>query len=446
MKSIISKLKTFWFDPAPAERLALLRIASGGFALWYLTSRFKMMERIVSSDSNFFEPVGLSSIFSYPMSPSLFMIILSVGIAFNIAFILGVKFNWTGPIFAIMLLFLLSYRNSWSMVYHNRIALVLHVLVIGFVSAADAISIDALLKTKKGLLRQISFHWRYGWPIKLICAATLLTYFLSGVAKLAGDLAWDWVSGSAMRSQVAIDAIRKDVLGDTGSVLFEWLYPYTWIFLIMGLLTFLLELGAPLAFSNKKTGMLWAILTWLMHWGIFFVMGIRFRYQMSGLIFLSFFEIEKPLEYLKKKLKFKGAEQVPVEEVNDSNAVVLFDGLCHFCDDTVRFIIKNDHNKKFHFAAQQSIVGLRWLKQYQAPVDISTIVLVDKGKVYTRSAAILKIMKHLKRPWCWLHIFRFTPKPIRELIYLLFSKYRYRWFGKKEQCEIPSAAIQNRFL
>lgn len=446
MKTLLLKLKDFWFSPAPAERLAILRIASGGFSLWYLVTRFEMIQRMARSDSAMFEPVGLSNLLGGPLPPALFTFIFCFGIALNIAFIIGLKFKWTGPLFALLLLFLLSYRNSWSMIYHSRIALVLHVLVIGFVAAADAFSFDAWWKKRKGMAANAISHWRYGWPIKLVCAATVFTYFLAGLAKVFGELAWDWVTGSAMRSQVAVDTLRKMVLGENFSPLFEWIYPHTGLFLIMGILTFVLELGGPLVLGNKKAGMIWAFLTWTMHWGIFFIMGIRFRYQMSGLIFLPFFETEKAIPYLRKLF---GKKQRPSTlEVGSVNAgsVVLFDGVCNFCDRTVRFILDNDHRKHFQFASQQSETGQKLLKAFNAPNDVSTIVLIENGKVYTRSTAVLRISRMLRAPWNLMYIFILAPKPFREAAYRLFAKNRYRWFGMKNVCEMPDANVQARFL
>ena len=447
MKALLVKLGSFWFSPAPAERLAILRIASGAFSLWYLWTRFDMVQRMARSDGSMFEPVGLANLFSDPLPPALFTALYSVGIVLNIAYIMGWKFKWTGPVFAILLLFLLSYRNSWSMIYHSRIALVLHVLVIGFVSSADAYSFDAWWKKRKGQLKSVVSHWRYGWPIKLVCAATVLTYFLSGVAKVFGELAWDWVTGSAMRSQVAVDTLRKNVLGEMSSPLFEWLYPHTELFLIMGITTFVLELGAPLAMVNKRAGMVWAFLTWLMHWGIFAIMGIRFRYQMTFLIFLPFFDVEKVVPFVKKRF-FAKKHGSPAMETGAGNAssIVLFDGLCNFCDSTVRFVLDNDHKNVFRFASQQSEAGRKLLEAYDAPNDTSTIVLIEGTKVYTRSTAIFRIVKQLRSPLNLLYVLIFVPKPIREAAYKLFAKHRYRWFGVKDTCEIPSPQVQAKFL
>ncbi|WP_221420259.1 DCC1-like thiol-disulfide oxidoreductase family protein [Fulvivirga sp. M361] len=441
MKDLLLKIEKFWFDPAPANRLAILRISTGGFSLWYLLTRFDMMKKISRSDLSMFEPVGLANIFSEPLPPAVFTLILAVGVGLCISYTLGWKYKWTGPLFALFLLFILSYRNSWTMIYHSRIALVLHVFIIGLVSAADSLSLDAMSKKKK-----VQPHWRYGWPIKLICAGTVVTYFLSGLAKLFGELAWDWVSGDAMRSQVAVDAIRKEIFGETTSPLFEWIYPNTGLFLILGIGTFIIELGAPLVLFNKRAGMIWAFLTWSMHWGIFFIMGISFRYQQSGLIFLSFFDVEKSITPLKNIFR-SNSDRTTIDASEPVRpAIVLFDGVCNFCDSTVRFVIKNDNKNHFQFASIQSLEGQKLLNQYHAPSDNSTIVLIEDSKVFTKSSAVLRIARQLKGPWYWLYPLIGLPKPFRDAAYRVFAKHRYQWFGIKDTCEIPDARMKAKFL
>lgn len=299
MEKILKSLRNNWFTAVSPQRLAILRIATGGFTLWYLLSRFDMLQKIASSDEQIFEPVGIVSWLGEPLSSEAFWWI-SIGlIILNVLYTIGWKFKYTGPAFAVLVLLYFTYRNSWSMIYHNRNALILHIVIIGLVASADALSWDSWKRTKKGKKPRTA-HWQYGWPVQLICAATVASYFLSGVAKLAGDLALQWANGSAMRSQIAVDAIRKEMLGSEAAPFFDIIFEHTWLFLGMGILTFVLELGAPFALTKRKWGMVWAIFTCLMHWGIFFIMGIRFRYQMTGLIFLSFFDVEKLLSSKKK--------------------------------------------------------------------------------------------------------------------------------------------------
>lgn len=293
MKRILQKLDNYWFAPVAPERLAILRIATGCFSLWYLVTRFDMLQRLAASDASNFDPVGLARVLQNPMMPALFNLLLIITILLNIAYIIGWKFRWTGPAFAVLLVFMMSYRNSWSMIYHNYIATVLHILVIGVAASADAISYDAWRQKGRSWREKGTASWQYGWGVKLICTATVATYVLSGLAKVFGELAWAWVDGSAMRSQVAVDALRKEMLGGAANPWFEWFYPHTELFLIMGVGTMILELGAPAALLHRKIALVWAVLTFSMHWGIYFIMGIDFPYHTTGLIFLSFFAIEK---------------------------------------------------------------------------------------------------------------------------------------------------------
>lgn len=127
----------------------------------------------------------------------------------------------------------------------------------------------------------------------LICAVTALAYLVTGVAKVAGPLGWSWATGEAMRSQVAADAIRKEVLGDAGSPLFYVLFDQVWLFTILGAVSLALELGAPVALLNRRLGQWWALGAFLMHWGILFIMGIKFHYHLSGIPFASFFDVDR---------------------------------------------------------------------------------------------------------------------------------------------------------
>ncbi len=293
MKSILQKLASFWFRPIAPERLSILRLITGGFSLWYLLARYEMFQKIAQSELSLYDPVGLATLLSEPLSFPVFKGLLLLTIGLNILYILGWKFRFTGPLFALSLMLLMCYRNSWSMIYHNYNGLVMHVMVIGFTAAADTLSIDAWRQKGTKWLEEVKPDWQYGWPILLICTLTVITYVLAGFAKIYGDLAWDWMSGEAMRSQVAVDAIRKNLFGSQASPLFEWIYPHTSLFLMMGIMTMILELGAPLALLNQKIGYIWALLTCSMHWGIYFIMGIHFPYQMGGFIFLAFFPLER---------------------------------------------------------------------------------------------------------------------------------------------------------
>lgn len=292
MKSWWNKLSAYWFTEAPAKRLALLRILIGAFALYYVGVRYDMFVEIAESESAMFAPVGVAAFLNAPISVGLFMAILIATLAANMAFILGWRHRFTGPLFAGLLMWLLCYRNSWSMIFHSDNAMVMHVLILGLAASADAYSLDALRRSRKqGAIEQPP-SWRYGWPVRLMCALTVSTYFVAGIAKLASH-GLSWGSGEALRGQVAVDGLRKELLGDTVGALSYALYDQIWLFTLLGVGTLILELGAPLAMAGQRLGKLWAVNVWLMHWGILFIMGITFRYQLAGMIFLSFFNVER---------------------------------------------------------------------------------------------------------------------------------------------------------
>ena len=288
MNPLSALLHQVWFPVMPATRLAFIRIAVGLFSLCYLIPRYSMFLKIAATERVSFQPLGVVWWLEAPLSLPVFETLLVATLLANVAFTIGWLYRLTGPLFGVLLLVLLSYRNSWSMIYHNDNAMVLHVLILGFVAAADAWSIDSWQAKRK-----TADHWSYGWPVQLLSAATLVTYFLSGIAKLKGELGWAWVSGEALRSQVATDAIRKTLLGELPPETAFLLYDHIWIFTCIGILSMLVELGAPLAILTPRARMFWALNAFAMHWGIFFVMGITFRYQMAGILFLSFFPVER---------------------------------------------------------------------------------------------------------------------------------------------------------
>jgi predicted DCC family thiol-disulfide oxidoreductase YuxK len=130
----------------------------------------------------------------------------------------------------------------------------------------------------------------------------------------------------------------------------------------------------------------------------------------------------------------------------NNNPVILFDGVCNLCSGSVQFILKRDKEKKFLFASLQSIYGQNLLKQLNLPTDtFNSFILFENGKVFTRSTAALKMFSQLKS-WGWVKIFWIVPKFIRDAVYNLIAKNRYRWFGKKEECWVPTPDLKARFL
>jgi predicted DCC family thiol-disulfide oxidoreductase YuxK len=129
------------------------------------------------------------------------------------------------------------------------------------------------------------------------------------------------------------------------------------------------------------------------------------------------------------------------------NPVILFDGVCNLCNNSVQFVIKHDAAKKFRFAALQSDTGQALLKQYNLPsTGFDSFVLIQNDKTYLKSTAALTVAKQLKGIVKLLYIFIIVPVFIRNFFYNFIAKNRYKWFGKQETCMMPTAELKSRFL
>ncbi|MEO5590955.1 MAG: thiol-disulfide oxidoreductase DCC family protein [Chitinophagaceae bacterium] len=127
--------------------------------------------------------------------------------------------------------------------------------------------------------------------------------------------------------------------------------------------------------------------------------------------------------------------------------IVLFDGVCNLCSNSVQFILKKDRKNQFLFGSLQGKAGQEYLRKFNLPANtFNSFMLVEDQKLYTRSAAALRMLKHLGSGWSLLYAFIIIPKFIRDGIYNLVAKNRYKWFGKKDACWIPTPALKAKFL
>jgi predicted DCC family thiol-disulfide oxidoreductase YuxK len=130
-----------------------------------------------------------------------------------------------------------------------------------------------------------------------------------------------------------------------------------------------------------------------------------------------------------------------------SQTIILFDGVCNFCNTAVNFVIKRDKKSVLKFAPLQSEFAKRILiNHHLSAEDLSTFLFIENNKIYTKSIAALKVCRYLKGLWPLLYGFIIVPEFIRNGIYNWIAKNRYQWFGKKEVCMIPSADVRSRFL
>jgi predicted DCC family thiol-disulfide oxidoreductase YuxK len=129
-----------------------------------------------------------------------------------------------------------------------------------------------------------------------------------------------------------------------------------------------------------------------------------------------------------------------------SLAIILFDGICNFCNSSVRFIIERDPEGIFQFASLQSDIGQQLLQKHNIPNTTDSFVLIEENKAYVESTAALKVCSHLTWPWKLINTCIIVPKPLRDRVYRWIAKNRYKWFGKQDSCMLPSQNIRDRFI
>lgn len=133
---------------------------------------------------------------------------------------------------------------------------------------------------------------------------------------------------------------------------------------------------------------------------------------------------------------------------DSTTPILFFDGVCNLCNSAIQFIIKHDKKNVVRFASLQSVHGkalITHLKEKQETVPDS-LLLLHKGKVYSKAAAALRTAAFMGGVWQFLVVFRIVPRVISNFVYDYVAKNRYRWFGKKEECMIPTPELKHRFL
>ena len=128
------------------------------------------------------------------------------------------------------------------------------------------------------------------------------------------------------------------------------------------------------------------------------------------------------------------------------SSIVLFDGVCNFCNSAVNFIIHRDHANRFKFAPLQSELGLELRAKYKIADDVDSIILVDDDGAFMHSTAGLRIARGLGGIYSLAYVFIIVPGFIRDFVYKTFAKNRYRLFGKRDVCMMPTPEVRQRFL
>ncbi len=137
----------------------------------------------------------------------------------------------------------------------------------------------------------------------------------------------------------------------------------------------------------------------------------------------------------------------------ENKKIIFFDGVCNLCNSAVNFVIKHDGANQFKFASLQSKAAESMLSRFPLPLDkklevnaMGTIVLWSGKRYYTKSSAALTIAKDLSGAYPLLYAFMIIPKFLRDAVYDYISRNRYNWFGKREECMVPTAELRAKFL
>ena len=131
----------------------------------------------------------------------------------------------------------------------------------------------------------------------------------------------------------------------------------------------------------------------------------------------------------------------------DADPIILFDGVCKFCNASVNFILDRDRAGRVRFAALQSVTGQHLLRHFGLPTDqFSSLVLVEGGRCWRRSTAASRIARHLDGAWPLLAVLLAVPVILRDAAYDVLARNRYRWFGQLDSCRVPTPETRRRFL
>lgn len=314
MNRLQRALDRLWFTPMTPISLSLCRWATGGFCLYRLIDLRDYFVRAAAGAPEVFHPVGIASILSEPLSKSTYDSLLGFTIFLAGMFMVGLAHRILAPIFAVCLLFALSYSNSWAMVYHTENMLVLHVLILAITPSASVLSLDASYTREDpryarfGMARaEDGAHLKFRWPVRLLQLGATLPYVVAGIAKVRGKAGWDWAYGQNLRDQVTMNGLYYEMLRGGAEPITFHVYGWDTAFMFAAMMTLVLELGAPLALLQRYLGYAYVLGIMAMHWSILFIMGIPFPYQLTGLAFVCFFEWDRVVDFAQSKVEqFRG--------------------------------------------------------------------------------------------------------------------------------------------
>jgi hypothetical protein len=268
----------------------MLRILVGIFTLMYLVIRLPVLLQLTEREQGF-DGVGLATVLTGPVPDGLVIGAIALALAAGVAATLGWRHCITGPVFALAVLAIGSYRGSWGQLLHFENIFAMHLVILGLAPAADVWSLDARRWATRGRT-----HGRepvaYGWPIALAGLVVVVTYVITGIAKLRyGGL--EWIFGDTLRNHVAYAAARLDLLGGRPSPFAGWVVGLPAVWPVAAAFAVIVELAAPVAFLGGRIRTVWVVAAWSLHAGILLLMLIAFPYPLFLVAFAPFYRVER---------------------------------------------------------------------------------------------------------------------------------------------------------
>jgi len=133
--------------------------------------------------------------------------------------------------------------------------------------------------------------------------------------------------------------------------------------------------------------------------------------------------------------------------IQNDQPIVIFDGVCNFCNASVNFVMKHDRRGRFLFASSQSEAGASLLRKFGIdPTSVQSVYLVEGDRIWSKSSAVARVARGLALPWKLLAVTGIVPKFLADFVYDLIARNRYRWFGQSQECRLPTEAERARFL
>lgn len=283
---------------APPERLAAVRVLTGAFALGYLVARSPQLLALRDRGAEGFDGVGPLAWLDNPVADEVVTGVFAFAVATGITFVAGAGFRVTGPVFALAVLALTTYRASWGQLLWFDNLMTLHLLILGVAASADAWSLDARRRGGGRDRRRATLDHEYAAPLRLLCVVVVVTYVIAGVAKLRYG-GGEWITGDALANHIAFSATRLEVLGGSASPLAHAAVTQAWALPVMAAASVVIELAAPVAMLGGRWRNAWVASAWAMHAAIAALMFVVFPYPLFLVAFAPFFALERAVSRLR---------------------------------------------------------------------------------------------------------------------------------------------------